>query len=108
MSVTCRRPTDDTDGSIAASRSGTASIGGGREAIVLGDPASTGYEVALPPATTDTAAAISALTLRTPFVAYRRSADKRTTYDSVEAFLRDHPDGDAVRDVLEEHFDYSA
>lgn len=107
MSVTCRRPTDDTDGGIACSPSGTTGGGGGREAIVLGDPASTGYDVVLPPAATDTAVAISALTLRTPFVAYRRSADERTTYDSVEAFLREHPDGDAVRDVLEEHFDYS-
>ena len=106
MSVTCTRPADDTGGGIACSPSGTTGDGSGREAIVLGDPASTGYEVALPPASTDTAVAINALTLRTPFVAYRRSADERTTYDSVEAFLRDHPDAGALRAVLEEHFDY--
>lgn len=106
MSVTCTRPTDEADGSIACSPGRTATDDT-REAIVLGDPTGIGYAVVLPPVTGDTQAAMNAIVAETPFVAYRRSADEPTTYDSINDFLRRHPDGSTLRPILNRHFDYS-
>jgi hypothetical protein len=49
---------------------------------------------------------MNAIAAQTPFVAYRRQADKPTTYDSVETFLREHPEGGTLRPILERHFEY--
>jgi hypothetical protein len=107
MSVTCTRPTSDEGSALTVSPGRTASDKAAREAIVLGDPADIGYAVVLPPVTSDTQAAMNAIAAQTPFVAYRRSADEPTTYDSVDEFLEDHPDGDALRPILKQHFDYT-
>ncbi|NHN65410.1 hypothetical protein G9463_19195 [Haloarcula sp. JP-Z28] len=107
MSVTCTRATSDESTTRVVSPGRTTSDKATREAIILGDPTGIGYAVVLPPVTRDTQGAMNAIAAQTPFVAYRRPADKPTTYDSVETFLREHPEGETLRPILNRHFNYT-
>jgi hypothetical protein len=105
MSTTCTSPSAETDSTTSPAQEGPNSTN--RNGILLAHPSSIGYAVELPPVEDNPQAAVDAIYANTPFVPHLRSADEPTTFESVDEFLQQHPEGEAMRPVLEQHFDYT-
>jgi hypothetical protein len=108
MSVTCSHPSSSTDSttSTPAAPEPSSPSQTAQKAILIADPAGVGYEVELPPSMGDPQAAVDAIYERTPFIPYLKPSGKPTTYDSVEAFLEQHPQGETMRPIIEDYFSY--
>jgi hypothetical protein len=109
MSVTCRQPERSTGANSPTTTpkpsEPPAPDQTAQKAILLADPRGIGYEVELPLSVVDPQTTIDAIYDETPFIPYLKHAGKPTTYDTVEAFVDDHPDGDSIRPILERHLE---